>query len=75
MAIKKIVNAFENVVDAKRTLREIKLLRHLRHENVIDIIDCVKPRAKDAFEDVYLMYDLMDTDLYQIIRSSQVADG
>ena len=71
VAIKKIVNAFENVVDAKRTLREIKLLRHLRHENVIDIIDCVKPRAKDAFEDVYLMYDLMDTDLYQIIRSSQ----
>lgn len=71
VAIKKIVNAFENVVDAKRTLREIKLLRHLRHENVIDIIDCVKPASKHEFEDVYLMYDLMDTDLYQIIRSSQ----
>ena len=71
VAIKKIVNVFENVVDAKRTLREIKLLRHLRHENVIDIIDCVRPEAKNAFEDVYLMYDLMDTDLYQIIRSSQ----
>jgi len=71
VAIKKIVNAFENVVDAKRTLREIKLLRHLRHENVIDIIDCVKPRERNGFEDVYLMYDLMDTDLYQIIRSSQ----
>lgn len=71
VAIKKIVNVFENVVDAKRTLREIKLLRHLRHENVIDIIDCVRPKAMDAFEDVYLMYDLMDTDLYQIIRSSQ----
>jgi mitogen-activated protein kinase 6 len=71
VAIKKIVNAFENIVDAKRTLREIKLLRHLRHENVIDIIDCVKPASKHEFEDVYLMYDLMDTDLYQIIRSSQ----
>jgi len=71
VAIKKIVNAFENVVDAKRTLREIKLLRHLKHENVIDIIDCVKPEVKATFEDVYLMYDLMDTDLYQIVRSSQ----
>ena len=71
VAIKKIVNAFENVVDAKRTLREIKLLRHLRHENVIEIIDCVKPEGRNEFEDVYLMYDLMDTDLYQIIRSSQ----
>jgi serine/threonine protein kinase len=35
VAIKKIANAFDNHMDAKRTLREIKLLRHLDHENVI----------------------------------------
>lgn len=35
VAIKKIANAFDNFMDAKRTLREIKLLRHLDHENVI----------------------------------------
>lgn len=64
VVIKKIVNVFENVVDAKRTLREIKLLRYLRYENVIDIIDCVKFCVKDVFEDVYLMYDFMDIDLY-----------
>lgn len=34
VAIKKIANAFENHMDAKRTLREIKLLKHLDHENV-----------------------------------------
>jgi hypothetical protein len=34
VAIKKIGNAFDNRVDAKRTLREIKLLRHMDHENV-----------------------------------------
>ena len=34
VAIKKIANAFDNKVDAKRTLREIKLLRHMDHENV-----------------------------------------
>lgn len=32
--MKKIANAFDNHMDAKRTLREIKLLRHLDHENV-----------------------------------------
>lgn len=37
VAIKKIANAFDNNMDAKRTLREIKLLRHLDHENVISI--------------------------------------
>lgn len=34
VAIKKIANAFDNIIDAKRTLREIKLLRHMDHENV-----------------------------------------
>lgn len=34
VAIKKIGNAFDNWVDAKRTLREIKLLCHMDHENV-----------------------------------------
>ena len=34
VAIKKIGNAFDNQTDAKRTLREIKLLRHMKHENV-----------------------------------------
>lgn len=35
VAIKKIGNAFDNRIDAKRTLREIKLLHHMDHENVI----------------------------------------
>ena len=34
VAIKKIANAFGNKVAAKRTLCEIKLLRHFEHENV-----------------------------------------
>ncbi|XP_020548514.1 mitogen-activated protein kinase homolog MMK2 isoform X2 [Sesamum indicum] len=33
VAIKKIGNAFDNRIDAKRTLREIKLLRHMDHDN------------------------------------------
>ena len=34
VAIKKVSRAFDDVVDAKRILREIKLLRHFHHENV-----------------------------------------
>ena len=34
VAIKKITRAFEDLIDAKRILREIKLLSHFRHENV-----------------------------------------
>ncbi|KAK8484570.1 hypothetical protein V6N12_073351 [Hibiscus sabdariffa] len=71
VAIKKIHNVFENRVDALRTLRELKLLRHIRHENVIALKDVMMPTHRTSFNDVYLVYELMDTDLHQIIKSPQ----
>ncbi|KAG6788290.1 hypothetical protein POTOM_004352 [Populus tomentosa] len=71
VAIKKIGNAFDNRIDAKRTLREIKLLCHMDHENVIAMRDIIRPPKMEAFNDVYIVYELMDTDLHQIIRSEQ----
>lgn len=37
VAIKKIATAFANRIDAKRTLREIKILRHMNHDNVCNL--------------------------------------
>lgn len=71
VAIKKIGNAFDNRIDAKRTLREIKLLRHMDHENIVAIRDIIRPPTRENFNDVYIVYELMDTDLHQIIRSNQ----
>ena len=70
-AIKKIKRAFDNIMDARRTLREIRILRHFgSHENIIELLDVMRPPSV-PFEDVYLVYELMDTDLHQIIRSPQ----
>ncbi|GLU11721.1 hypothetical protein SLE2022_284460 [Rubroshorea leprosula] len=71
VAIKKIGNAFDNRIDAKRTLREIKLVRHLDHDNIVKIKDIIPPPEREGFNDVYIAYELMDTDMHQIIRSSQ----
>ncbi|XWS28920.1 hypothetical protein CRYUN_Cryun25bG0113300 [Craigia yunnanensis] len=71
VAIKKIGNAFDNRIDAKRTLREIKLLCHMDHDNIVKIKDIILPPEREKFNDVYIAYELMDTDLNQIIRSSQ----
>ncbi|KAF6150533.1 hypothetical protein GIB67_030334 [Kingdonia uniflora] len=71
VAIKKIADAFDSHMDAKRTLREIKLLRHLNHDNVIGIRDVIPPPIRREFCDVYIVTELMDTDLHQIIRSNQ----
>jgi p38 MAP kinase len=39
VAIKKIMKPFSTPVLAKRTYRELKLLKHLKHENVISLSD------------------------------------
>lgn len=137
VAIKKVSKAFDDVVDAKRILREVKLLKHFSHENVrtwvcvdgwgwggvrarslnwvvpfilkclatadphhpmtsprptqkahdlddtntppshsttqckqiISILDMQAPPSLDRFEDVYIVSDLMETDLHRIIYS------
>jgi len=68
VAIKKISNAFDDLVDAKRIIREIKILRHLRHENVCGLYDLLDPPEK-TFEDIYIVLDFMETDLHKIIYS------
>ena len=71
VAIKKIGNVFKNETTAKRTLREIKLLLHFDHENVIGIKDLMCG-ARDC-SDLYVVTCLMDTDLHKVIRSPQLS--
>ncbi|MBA0646117.1 hypothetical protein Goklo_014107, partial [Gossypium klotzschianum] len=71
VAIKKTVNAFDHRIDAKRTLREIKLLCHMDHDNIIKIKDIIPLLEKEKLNDVYIAYELMDISLHQIIRSSE----
>ena len=43
-----VTNAFHDLVDAKRIVREIKLLRFLKHDNIIRIRDVYATRAAVA---------------------------
>lgn len=53
VAIKKISNAFEVVTNAKRTLRELKILKHFKHDNIIAIKDILQPKLPhSAFKSV-----------------------
>ena len=38
---------------------------------VIAMKDIIRPPQKENFNDVYIVFELMDTDLHQIIRSNQ----
>ncbi|CAE7888988.1 erkA, partial [Symbiodinium sp. KB8] len=86
VAIKKIPNCFGDITDAKRILREIRLMRHFDHENVrgawscravlrrrhtrsravvqvLGIDDLQPPESYETFKDVYIVSELMETDL------------
>ncbi len=71
VAIKKIEKAFEDVIDAKRIFREIKLLKFLNHENIIKIYDMVLPNKSKSYNDIYIVTELMETDLHRVIYSKQ----
>jgi serine/threonine protein kinase len=71
VAIKKIPKIFDDLVDGKRVLRELKLLRMIRHPNVIKMHGVLTPREGfERFRDVYIVSELMDTNLHTVIRSS-----
>ena len=71
MAIKKIEKAFEHKVFALRTLRELKIMRLLDHDNVLSIKTILKPESLEKFDQIYVVSELLETDLSQIIKSNQ----
>lgn len=53
VAIKKIEKAFEHKIFTKRTLRELKILRYINHENIIGINTILLPKSREEFEEMY----------------------
>ncbi|XP_058747458.1 mitogen-activated protein kinase 15-like [Vicia villosa] len=70
VAIKKIQDAFEHISDAIRILREVKLLRLLRHPDIVDIKRIMLPPSKREFRDIYVVFELMESDLHQVIKAN-----
>lgn len=71
VAIKNIPKTFDDLVDAKRIVREIRLMRHLQHPNIVTVLDVMRPPSLEAFEDTYIVTDLMETDLHRVINSPE----
>ena len=41
------------------------------HENIIGLVDVQKPPAQTGFDDIYIVTDLMETDMHRVIYSRQ----
>ncbi|KAK8881766.1 hypothetical protein M9Y10_044402 [Tritrichomonas musculus] len=71
VAIKQVMDIFGCITDAKRTLREIKILASFDHENITRLLDVKTISNFDKFDSLFVVIDLMETDLHQIIYSRQ----
>lgn len=71
VAVKHIVNAFTGSTDARRIFREIAVMRHFSHPNIIRLRAILTPRDQAGFTAMWLVSDLMETDLHRVIHSRQ----
>lgn len=75
VALKKLARPFQSSVHAKRTYRELRYLKHLKHENVIGLLDVFTPSTTyEDFQEVYLVMHLMGSDLNNIIKQQALTD-
>lgn len=71
VAVKRVERIFDSILEAKRILREIKILGILQHENITGLIDVCPSDNFAKFDSIIVVVELMDSDLHQIIYSQQ----
>ena len=76
VAIKRVA-PFEHHLLAVRTLRELRLLRYFHEhsgcENIIKLLDVVVPGDRFSYQDMYFVQEMMDTDLYRVVRTQALS--
>ncbi|CAO2639165.1 Mitogen-activated protein kinase 10 [Lemmus lemmus] len=69
VAIKKLSRPFQNQTHAKRAYRELVLMKCVNHKNIISLLNVFTPqKTLEEFQDVYLVMELMDANLCQVIQ-------
>jgi len=73
VAIKKIPNVFDNEIDAKRLLRELRILRLLRgNETIVTVLDAfIEGDDISRFDTLLIVFEFVDTDLSKLFASDQ----
>lgn len=64
----KIIRHLENPLVRRRTLREMKILRLLRHENIVSLLDAARPYDFETLSEVCLIQEFMPYNLHQVIQ-------
>uniref|UniRef100_A0A8C2Q2G1 mitogen-activated protein kinase n=1 Tax=Cyprinus carpio TaxID=7962 RepID=A0A8C2Q2G1_CYPCA len=75
VAIKKLHRPFQSDLFAKRAYRELRLLKHMKHDNVIGLLDVfTADLSLDRFHDFYLVMPFMGTDLGKLMKMEKLSE-
>uniref|UniRef100_A0A671TLE5 mitogen-activated protein kinase n=1 Tax=Sparus aurata TaxID=8175 RepID=A0A671TLE5_SPAAU len=75
VAIKKLYRPFQSELFAKRAYRELRLLKHMKHENVIGLLDVfTADLSLDKLHDFYLVMPFMGTDLGKVLKLQRLSE-
>uniref|UniRef100_A0A3Q3XHZ5 mitogen-activated protein kinase n=1 Tax=Mola mola TaxID=94237 RepID=A0A3Q3XHZ5_MOLML len=75
IAIKKLYRPFQSLIHAKRAYRELRLLRHIQHENVICLLDVFTPDCMlEKFQTFYMVMPFVAQDLGRIMKRRKLSD-
>lgn len=73
--MKKLSRPFNSDLDARRAYRELRLLKHFEHENVIELIEAFTPNDSiDQFHELYFVTNRMSSDLSDVVRSQKLGE-
>lgn len=68
VAIKKILVPFASAKTARYVLREVRLLRHLQHPNIVHLLDIDVPQQFRSWDGVYIVTPLLHMDLSTALK-------
>ena len=70
VAIKQINHLFDDLIDGKRVLREIALLKRINHPYIVKLIEIIIPEENiETFNEIYLVLEYASGDLKKLFKS------
>lgn len=70
----KVTRRLNNPLVCSRTLREIRILQHFQHENIITLLDVGRPQNFNDLVEACIVMEYMPYNLRQIIGDPQISD-
>jgi serine/threonine protein kinase len=68
VAIKRVTGLFEDLIDTKRILREISLLKSMKNHFVVELLDIIYDTSNPNFDTIFLIFECAPSDLKKTIK-------